>query len=290
MMETVKTCPVCMGTNFINYLEINDFSISGEVFKIQKCSQCNFLITNPRPDETDIVKYYESADYISHSNKSGSIMDRIYKIVRNKNISVKHKLIREFSDGNSILDYGCGTGEFIHFMKNKGFSIYGVEPATIARKQAESLNAVTIADHIDRIATNEISIITLWHVMEHIHQLRETIEKLRNLQDKNGILIIAVPNHNSLDNKIYGKYWAAWDVPRHLYHFSSDVMIRLIESFGYHYLATRPMKFDAYYVSLLSEKYKGNKNPINAFLNGLKSNIKARKTGEHSSKIYIFKR
>jgi len=208
----------------------------------------------------------------------------------------KHQLIAEYyNEPKKILDYGCGTGEFLNYMKNKMWSIAGVEPNDKARQKANRLlNGDEVTANIETIENRSFEAITLWHVLEHIHDLSDTIQKLKSQLSENGLLIIAVPNPNSHDCKHYKNYWAGYDVPRHLWHFTKDTMNSLLQKNGFKIIDIKPMKLDSFYVSLLSEK---NKNPVQsklftslkAFKEGLASNRSARKTNEYSSLIFIAK-
>ena len=292
--ETLNACPVCNETKIETYLELADYSISKEPFSIAKCSKCGFLFTNPRPNKEHIGPYYESEDYISHSNSSKGLMNTIYKQVRHYTIAKKVAMMMRIVDGKkTLLDYGCGTGEFLNVMQLNKWEVKGIEPGDGPRNQAISNYklAVTPPDSIFSMENESFSIITMWHVLEHVHSLQEYITQLKKLLTANGRLIIAVPNYTSSDAASYGEYWAAYDVPRHLYHFSPKAMEMLMEKHGLKLIACKPMWFDSFYVSMLSEKYKtGRICYIRAFLIGLLSNIKGMLSKQYSSHIYIFKK
>ena len=290
MFEKLEECPVCKSNIISNHIICKDHMITDESFVITQCSSCTFLFTNPRPNSDNIAKYYQSEEYISHSNKASNLINFVYKITRHFTLTQKLKLINTISNKKSILDFGCGTGEFIYKCKKNGWNINGLEPDTYARDKAISLTKTNILANIsDLKQLEQISLITLWHVLEHIPELNFTIEKLKSKLDKNGKFLIAVPNNESYDAKHYKEYWAAYDVPRHLYHFSMKTMKLFLKNHGLKIYKIIPMKLDSFYVSLLSENYKYSKsNYIKSFINGYVSNIYAKKNkNNYSSLIYI---
>ena len=289
MYEKLEACPTCKNTQFSNYLICTDHCVSEESFALIKCSKCELVFTNPRPTEDKLPGYYQSEEYISHTNKATSPINLIYKIVRNYTLKQKLKLLNSLSDKGTILDYGCGTGNFLHTCKQSGWNTYGYEPDTKAKSLAIE-NDIQIVNSLKEIH-QEIDVISAWHVIEHVNKLRETLKKLRSLLKKGGFMIIAVPNIQSLDAKHYREYWAAYDVPRHLYHFSQQSFGKLIAKSKLSLVDTLPMKFDAYYVSMLSERYKtGKNNYLKAIDIARRSNTEAIKTGEYSSLIYILQK
>lgn len=291
MYEKVEICPVCHSSNFISHIICDDFTVSHESFAIMQCENCQFLLTSPRPNITDITKYYESDDYVSHTSKGNSLTNLIYKIARYFTLRLKAKLIADHTNKKRILDYGCGTGDFLNHLKERGWETTGIEPSTKARSISESKNIKVFESTETLLTEKKFNVITLWHVLEHIHNLEETIQKLKSNLTRDGLFIIAVPNHDSLDRQIYREYWAAYDVPRHLYHFNQLTINELMKYHGFKLETTIPMKLDAYYVSLLSEKYKtGINNYLKSILNGWKSNRWASKNNNnYSSLTYIFK-
>ncbi|MCB9186630.1 MAG: methyltransferase domain-containing protein [Flavobacteriales bacterium] len=130
--------------------------------------------------------------------------------------------------------------------------------------------------------------------MEHVHRLDETLIEFHRILKPNGNLIIAVPNHTSYDAKIYREDWAAYDVPRHLYHFNPLTIEPLLNDAGFELTRMKPMWFDSVYVSLLSEKNRGNSGLVawlRAGLIGTLSNLSAVfDTKKCSSVIYVFKK
>ena len=292
MLENLKKCPVCQGRNFSPYKICKDFTVSGETFAIVNCEQCGFKFTNPRPVENHLMRYYESPQYISHKNKSNNIVNFIYKNVRKITVRQKAKLLEKTAKKGKLMDYGCGTGEFMKVCKHYGWHISGVEPAPLAREQAIALTGAEISGSIFEANYKDCyDAITMWHVLEHIPQLNKTFVKIKQMLKPDGKIIIAVPNYNSPDAQMYDRFWAGYDLPRHLYHFNKESLSAFLSKHGFIVETIIPQKLDAYYVSLLSEKYKSKRsNMLKAFVNGYRSNQRAGKEQQnYSSLIYIAK-
>jgi len=288
-MKEITKCPVCNSTKLEFKQTIKDYSITQETFNLVECLQCKLQITSPQPSEENIGKYYQSEEYISHSDSKKGIINAVYHRIRSITLNSKLELINSYSKPGNLLDIGCGTGYFLKKCQENGWRITGTEPDQGAREKSKQITGKEIYASINDIkAIKEFNVITLWHVLEHIHDPVKTLLKIKELLKDEGILIIAVPNHESYDAKYYKETWAAYDVPRHLYHFSKTALNNLLQETGFQLLQTKPMIFDSFYVSMLSEKYKGNNSLFNAFITGIKSNRKAKKeSGNYSSIIYI---
>jgi 2-polyprenyl-3-methyl-5-hydroxy-6-metoxy-1,4-benzoquinol methylase len=290
-MNEMPQCPICNGQTFTEKARTKDYTVTGELFTIMQCSLCGLGITVPRPDTNKLALYYLSDEYISHSGKSNSIIDSIYLLARNYTLQWKHRIISRITNQRRLLDYGCGTGEFLNFMKNKEYQVYGVEPSDLARAKASALLMQPVESSLHNTA-GVYDIITLWHVLEHVPDLNEKLMALSEKLASDGVIIIAVPNINAWESKYYNTFWAAFDTPRHLWHFSKKSIETLLRKNHLKLIDTIPMKLDAFYISLLSEKYKHENKQnfigmIRAFFIGLSSNTKAAKSGEYSSLIYI---
>lgn len=270
-------------------ITIKDHSISQEEFQLVYDNQLEYYITQPVPD--NLSKYYESESYISHTDANNSFQDKIYQFVKGINLNSKIKLISKYNtQDKTLLDIGAGTGDFLKEANKAGWRISGIEPNPKARELAAK-KGIQLKPSLENLTQEKYDVITLWHVLEHLPNLPQQIQNISALLKSGGKLIIAVPNFKSFDAQHYGAFWAAYDVPRHLYHFSQNSINRLFSKYDYSLIATKPMFFDAYYVSLLSEKYKtGKSNYFRAFLMGSLSNLKAMGTKEHSSVIYILKK
>ena len=294
-LETLSQCPVCNSTSFSNYLNVDDYTVSKKEFTIQQCNTCYFLFTNPRPDINSIGAYYQSEEYISHHDDSQGLMSKVYTSVRNYTIGKKIELIKNlFPKKGKLLDIGCGTGNFLQAVKQAGWDTFGTEPDNEARKIASKRAGLNIFESIDvhELEGEKFDIISLWHVLEHVHLLNETVDWLAKHLHEDGKIIIAVPNPQSADAVKYSRFWAAYDVPRHLYHFTKASMALLVKKHGLMIDTIHPMWFDSFYVSMLSTKYKGKKiNIFDSIKTGLTSNLKGNSSSPESlntsSLIYV---
>lgn len=264
-----------------------DHLVSGEKFNIEEYEK-GILKTHPVPE--NLPRYYESEDYISHSDSQRNFQDRIYHFVKSHMLSKKAKWIYRYFKQGSILDFGAGTGEFLNEMKNSHWIVDGIEPNNTARNLG-ALKGLNLKSEISELENKKFDVISLWHVLEHIPDFQNKLSELKTLLKDDGLLIIAVPNFNSYDSKYYNENWAAWDVPRHLWHFSRNGIKEKFAEHGFKLVNEKPLKFDAYYVSLLSEKNKPkSSNLLNAIYRGFLSNQRAKSSGEYSSITYFFKK
>ena len=277
-----------MSKNII-HLTTKDYFLTKEEFSLELDTHYDMLVTKPQPKNLD--KYYQTSNYISHTDRSTNFFEKIYSIIKKYTLHKKTKLINQFSNnGKTLLDIGCGTGEFLVTAKKENWTIFGVEPNKQAREKAVS-KTLNVVENLEKLGQQKFNVISLWHVMEHLPDLKNQIKKITNLLAEEGTLIIAVPNFKSNDAIHYKEYWAAYDTPRHLWHFSQNAISELFKEQNFKIIKTLPMKFDSYYVSLLSEKYKnGKQNYFKAIYQGWLSNYKANRTSEYSSLTYVLKR
>lgn len=271
-----------------HFLTVTDYSVSGEIFDLYRDEELDMLSTHPQPSLEGLAKYYENGDYISHTDSQRSLFEKVYHIVKQIALKNKLNLVNSLQPTKGcVLDIGAGTGQFLLTAKQNGWQTIGVEPSDKARKRASN-KGILFVDSTTQLQNHSFDVITMWHVLEHVPDLNHQIKELKRLLKPSGTLIIAVPNFNSYDAKYYGKYWAAYDVPIHFWHFSKTAIQKLFQKQQMRVVKIRPLKWDSFYVSLLSEKYKtGKMNWIKAFGVGLWSNIKAKNNLEYSSLIYI---
>ncbi len=274
----------------ISLLKYKDHTVSGEEFNLQYNDKFEMFETIPKPEENKLDKYYQSEDYISHTDGSRSLFEKVYQIIKKYALARKVILINSFKTKNrELLDIGAGTGDFLMMAKKNNWNVVGVEPNKEAINLAEKKDLKLLKD-TQKLKQDSFDVITMWHVLEHVFNLEEQIIELKRLIKPNGYIIIAVPNYKSYDATYYKSDWAAYDVPRHLWHFSKKSIEVLFQEQNIILKKVQPMKFDSYYVSLLSEKYKtGKMNFLKALWIGFLSNLKGIKTKEYSSHIYILK-
>lgn len=295
-MNTADRCAICTEELSDTGLKVNDNLVSGEQFLILSCRHCGLLQTYPRPMEDKMGDYYRSSGYISHSESPETLFRKLYFFIRKITINRKIKYLGRYSAGGSkILDYGCGTGEFLAKCIEKGFGGQGLEPDEKARAAAQKLINRKILNSNQQLAKLEygtFDIITLWHVLEHIYDLDMTMDLFGNLLKNNGTLVLAVPNYESYDAGLYGETWAGYDVPRHLYHFNEKSIRALADKYGFFLLRKKPLLFDSFFVSLLSEKQKKSSlSLLKATVTGFISNFHGM-TGlnPYSSQIYFLRK
>ena len=275
--------------NNIFYQKVKDYSVSKEIFDLHHNPEFDLLITFPKPSLEILPSYYESEDYISHTDGKRSLFEKMYHFIKNIALKNKLNLINSQSQKGTLLDIGAGTGDFLVVAKKDGWEITGIEPGEKPRNIAIQ-KGVSFANNLEALADNSFDVITMWHVLEHVPDLEFQIKELKRLIKPNGTILIAVPNFNSFDANYYGKFWAAFDVPRHLWHFSKTAIDKLFAVENLKLVKIVPMKFDSFYVSLLSEKYKnGRMNFLRAFWIGWESNRYGKRNMEYSSHIYVIK-
>lgn len=293
-MEHLNQCPICESNQLDVWMQTKDYFLTQESFDISICKACGFRFTNARPEAERLGAYYKSEEYISHSNAKKGLVNGLYQFVRQLTLKQKYQQIATYQKGGKLLDIGCATGEFLNFSRSMGFEVCGVEPDADARGFAQKTYNLEVneEDFLDKAEDASFDVITMWHVLEHVPNLNERIKQLMRLLKPGGLCVIALPNVNSYDARIYGEYWAALDVPRHLYHFGQKDILNLMEKHGFRFLQGKGMPFDAFYVSILSEKYKNSSLVLpKAFLKGLRSNLMANSTEkEYSSLTYFFQK
>lgn len=287
----MNTCPWCGTPSNKTYLSVKDHFLSQECFDILECEHCGLLFTHPRPDPSVIGNYYKSDEYYSHQQNKKGFIPRLYELVKKPNMNHKVRLALGKRTSGRLLDIGCGVGDFLVAVQQRGFEVVGIEPSADARAIATTrLGFEPLApDALATLPEASFDVITLWHVLEHIDDLKQEIAALSRLLKPDGSLIIALPNFKSFDASYYQEAWAAWDVPRHLNHFSPASIHTIFGETDLKLLDTQKLIWDAYYISYLSEKYLGHRLPlVRGFVTGLRSNGKARRTGMYSSLVYRF--
>lgn len=287
----MNSCPWCGNQTDHSYLDVKDLFLTNEEFQLLKCDHCGLVFTVPRPSPAEIGKYYVSDQYYSHQQNKKGLIPRIYEAVKSLNIKKKVSYAIDGLPKGKLLDIGCGVGDFLCSVKKLGWDVTGIEPSFSAKSIASERLGFMPLDPSDssQLPDHSFDVITLWHVLEHIDDLKSQTSEIKRLLKPNGRLIIALPNYQSFDCQYYKQNWAAWDVPRHLNHFSPDVIQSIVTSLGLKTLDFQKLKWDAYYISFLSERYLGHSLPLlrGAFV-GFKSNRRASRSGMYSSLVYRF--
>lgn len=297
-MEIINfsSCPGCKAISIDPVITAKDYTVSGQEFSIWQCKQCSLRFTQDVPAQSSIGHYYQSDNYISHTDTTKGLVNSLYHLIRKRTLHQKKKLIERITrlQHGSLLDIGAGTGAFSFYMQHAGWKVTGLEPDEQARKRAADLYGMTLlpAGELFNMSTLSYDVVTMWHVLEHVHDLHGYLQQLSDILSKKGIAFIAVPNYTSYDASVYKQFWAAYDVPRHLYHFSPYSMKLLLSSHSMKVRKIVPMWYDSFYVALLSEQYQnGSSGYVKASYNGLVSNWQAVKNREKcSSLIYIIEK
>lgn len=288
-----KSCPICQTDTLIPEFHIKDYFLTQEEFDLLRCTNCGVVITQPFPSPDKIGSYYDSGEYFSHGGNHKGLVPKIYNFIKEINIKSKYRQVTKDLDTGKVLDIGCGIGDFLGYCKSEGWDVSGLEPNEQARKLILKNHQIEVEDvsEISKMAENQFDLVTLFHVLEHVAEPQSMVSEILRILKPGGRLVIALPNYESWDAKHYEAYWAAWDVPRHLFHFSPKAISFFMNEFSIKEEMTKPMVWDAFYVSLLSEKYKGKNRPlVRAAFKGFYSNLKAKQTGNYSSLMYFYRK
>ncbi|MGM0635812.1 MAG: class I SAM-dependent methyltransferase [Bacteroidota bacterium] len=262
---------------------------SNEKFRLKWNDEYQMFQTSPIPKKPELAFYYQAENYISHSDSSNSLFEFAYRLIKKFMLKQKISWIKKYvAEGNAV-DIGCGTGDFAQLLLKNGFYVTGVEPNADARNLA-SQKIEKVHSDFNEIKNQKFDLITMWHVLEHIYDLPDFLQSLKAKTNKGAYAFIAVPNFNAYDAQFYKDYWAAYDVPRHLHHFSDIAIKKYFDEIDFDLIETKPLFFDAFYVSLLSEKYQPKSNYLRGIFIGLLSNLKARRSQQWSSQLYVLKK
>ena len=286
-------CPWCDSEKTQMHLWVKDLFLTNEAFEIHECLKCGLLFTEPRPKPEEIGEYYQSEEYYSHQENKKGFVPRIYEAVKSINLKKKYKMATKGLEPGRMLEIGCGAGDFLHTMEKHGWTCTGIEPSKSAKEIAtKKVKAVLLnPQEINQLEDESFDLITMWHVLEHVDNLKEEIYQLQRLLKKGGRLVLALPNFKSADAQYYKEYWAAYDVPRHLNHFCRESINNIFKTTNFKRIKTDKLVWDAYYISYMSEKYMNHSLPLlKGAWKGLRSNCKARKNGEWSSLVYVLER
>ena len=286
-------CPWCDSDKAQINLWLKDEFLTKEDFHICECLNCGLLYTMPRPDKDHIGAYYKSEDYYSHKENTKGFVPKLYERIKKNNLKNKYQLATKSLSVGKMLEIGCGVGDFLHTAEEHGWECIGVEPSEEAKAIATKRTKASVlsSEELESLADEQFDLITMWHVLEHVDDLRWEMDQLQRLIKPHGRIVIAVPNYKSYDGQYYKEHWAAYDVPRHLNHFNRTVLTKMFKTKGLELKKMDKLKWDAYYISYMSEQYRIHSLPlVRGAFRGLISNSKARKSGEWSSLVYIFEK
>lgn len=286
-------CPWCQSEKAHTHLSLKDYFLTQEPFEIMVCEDCGLLYTTPKPSDEKLGDYYKSDEYYSHQENKKGFIPRVYEAVKSVNLKHKIAIATQGKEPYRLLDIGCGVGDFLHFAEQNGWQCTGAEPsedaASIAKKRIKA--EIMLPKDLEKLPDKSFDVITMWHVLEHVSDLQWQVNQLNRLLKKGGRLVIALPNFRSYDAQYYKDKWAAYDVPRHLNHFSQDSIAKIFNINGLVKKTTQKLVWDAFYISFMSEKYRQKSLPLlRGIYRGMISNLKARKSGEWSSLVYVFEK
>ena len=286
-------CPWCQSEKAHTHLSLKDYFLTQEPFEIMVCEDCGLLYTTPKPSDEKLGNYYKSEAYYSHQENKKGFIPRVYEAVKSVNLKHKIAIATQGKEPGRLLDIGCGVGDFLHFAEQNGWQCTGAEPsedaASIAKKRIKA--EIMLPKDLEKLPDESFDVITMWHVLEHVSDLQWQVNQLNRLLKKGGRLVIALPNFRSYDAQYYKDKWAAYDVPRHLNHFSQDSIAKIFNINGLIQNQTQKLVWDAFYISFMSEKYRQKSLPLlRGIYRGMISNLKARKSGEWSSLVYVFEK
>ena len=268
------------------HIEVVDHFLTNETFTIKKTPIKGLLQTHPPPPKNKIQQYYSTNKYISHDSTGSGPFYFLYRTIRRINFWFKYWLMNKKELFSKMLDFGSGDQYFIQQLQQRKHNVFGVDP--LKPNMSKQVYDSIFNESLDN---KKFSCITAWHSLEHVYELENVIKRFCQILDENGIVIVAVPNYRSFDAKFYKSFWAAYDVPRHLWHFDKQSIIKVFYNNGFSFIKTTPLLFDSYYISLMSEKYKkSNFRIFNSIVVGTVSNIAAFFTKEYSSNIFVFKK
>lgn len=291
-MEHLQSCPVCQSNALTDEMQCKDFVASGETFRLQRCGNCSLLFTNPRPDARESGRYYQTDNYVSHAASKKGLIYFFYDLVKNTNLKRKLQVAEDLSKKGVLLDIGCGLGDFLNYATQQGWDAKGYDISEEARSHVKQKFGLEVQDEdaLNLVPDSSVDVITMWHVLEHVHLLQDRVKRIKSMLKPGGVALVAVPNSSSYDASFYKSFWDGYDVPRHIYHFNIPSMERLMQMNGLQIVEKRPMIFDSYYISWRSEIHMKKKlGFIRAFFVGLLSNLKATKNRNFSSVLFVIR-
>jgi SAM-dependent methyltransferase len=295
-MNQYKICPLCGNREINNFITCTDFLVTGEKFEIYSCAGCLGAFTMGHPSEEEAGRYYKSENYISHTDSSRNLFEKIYQLVRKVFLARKRNLVKKLTGlkTGSILDIGCGTGHFVNTMKLAGWKVTGIEIDENARKYAKERFSADVfpPDYVTALSPESFDAVTLWHVLEHFDNPANWMKEISGILKPGGLAFVALPNSNSSDAGYYKETWAAWDVPRHIWHFNPHSFRIFTANNGFEIIKELPMPADVFYISVLSEKIRNTRLPfLTGLMKGLWLSISAGSGPERSSSVlYVIRK
>ena len=258
----LETCIECQSNVNEEAIRLHDHLVSKKLFVIDHCKNCGFRYIKNPPDESEAYKFYETDEYVEHSDSADGFINTIYHQARKWMMRFKHNLINKHGKKQRILDFGTGTGYFLNYMKSRGFDVTGIEISEKARKFGKEqfgLNIYPPSEIFEESFPKEFSYISFWHVLEHVYEPQKVIGRLRDLLTDDGVMVVALPNYKCLEASVYKEYWNGYDVPRHIWHWDESSFRKFAENCGFKVTKTKILPLDPFYNCLISESYRKKK-------------------------------
>ncbi len=294
--QEFKPCPLCGASGQIPYAGCTDYTVSKEHYTLMRCPSCGMVYTLDPPSQDKMAQYDKLGLKLKLGDSPSGLIGKLYYRVRSYMLGRKAHIVesQSYRTAGTLLNYGAKTGFFSHRMERRGWKVISVEKYHEERQFSLEMFHHRMIDlnEMDKLRPGTFDVITLWHVFEHNPHPDKLLDRFYDLLRPGGILVMACPNICSTDAMHYGPYWAAYDVPRHLWHFSPTSLCNLVHKHGFTLMHHESMPFDSFYISILSEKQMRHKLAfIRGFLYGLHSwLVSLSKRGKSSSLVYVFRK
>ena len=289
-------CPLCGASGQMPYADCIDFTVSKESFILLRCPQCGVVFTSNPPKESETIRYDTLDLKLKLGDSPRGLTDKLYYYVRHRMLRKKASIVesQSYRTGGTLLNYGAKTGYFSHYMERRGWKVTSIEKYHEERQFSLETFHHRMYDvsEMDRLTPETFDVITLWHVFEHCYNPNGLLNRFYRLLRPGGILLIACPNICSTDAMHYGANWAAYNVPRHLWHFNPTSLSNLLNKHGFTLMHRQKLSYDCFYISVLSEKNKNSKMP---FLRGMWFGMRCwfislARLDKSSSLVYVFRK
>ena len=242
MKLEAASCNLCGSDRFEPHLVRGDLNLylPGE-FQLVRCNNCELIYQNPRPLAADLMTMYPQ-EYDQYQDATKREHSRILQLDRLYGLRKRSKAVMRHIERGRLLDVGCATGEFLNAIRDKGWEVVGVEPSPLASRWArENLDLDVKTGTLETVALPDESfdVVTMWNVIEHVPDPHAVLSKAYRLLRSNGLLVLTTPNFDSVDVKIFGRYWIGYELPRHFYVFSRRTLLEVVEKAGFRVLETK---------------------------------------------------
>lgn len=236
-MEYVS-CNLCSSDSFTTLFTLRDtLSLTNEIFRLVTCNQCGLVYLNPRPSAEQLDTFYPEEYWWRRGKKTNNVLSKLARNFeewyRTYLLNTEVRLLKKMlNKGSKILDVGCGRGDILYLCKRSGFETYGIELSEKAARNARIEYGLDVYQgslfEID-FGPNYFDAITFYHVFEHLPDSLRVLKKANRMLKDEGILVIQIPNIDSLQFKLFSKRWFGLSIPQHFYHFSSRTIEEMLK-------------------------------------------------------------